>query len=102
MRSRVAISALALLLPAALLCSRGAARPQIDTGAVPIFEFHSGFWLNLHHTLYYEARLRRDTPSASNNDKTDRSGRPVLKPRLDPGSAYTQSERKAWDEAVSY
>ena len=27
-------------------------------GPLPVFEFHSGFWVNLHHFLYHEARAR--------------------------------------------
>jgi hypothetical protein len=26
---------------------------------MPVFEFHSGFWVNLHHTLYSLARERK-------------------------------------------
>ena len=28
-------------------------------GPLPVFEFHSGFWVNLHHTLYSLARERK-------------------------------------------
>jgi hypothetical protein len=30
---------------------------EANSGPRPIFEFHSGFWLNLHHFLYEQARL---------------------------------------------
>src|SRR5216110_1357593 len=53
---------------------RALARPQSNFtyGPLPVFELHSGFWINLHHTLYHEAKLR--TASASAN----RSAGPAL------------------------
>jgi len=33
---------------------------------LPVFEFHSGFWLNLHHTLYRIARSQRAGSSTAN------------------------------------
>jgi len=81
-----------LLAPLALHAS-----PQIDTayGPLPVFELHSGFWINLHHTLYQEARQKSDSaagqaaPAAPNLLRT-------AKPTL------TVAEQKAWDAAVSY
>ena len=37
---------------------------QNDTSIapLPVFEFHSGFWLNLHHTLYRQARQHQIYP----------------------------------------
>src|SRR5438309_4343927 len=44
---------------------RALARPQSNFtyGPLPVFELHSGFWINLHHTLYHEAKLRTVAPS---------------------------------------
>lgn len=87
-----------LLLHAILLCPlSAAAAPQIDTqyGPLPVFELHSGFWINLHHTLYQQAKQRRDpkaTPSVS-------------VPSLATAAATTRrskTEQLAWDAAVSY
>lgn len=89
-----------LLLPlaATLLAPLAAlAAPQIDTtyGPLPVFELHSGFWINLHHTLYQEARQRSDStagqaaPAAPN---LRRSAKPAL----------SGSEQKAWEEAVAF
>lgn len=64
--------ACALFLFAALLTPASHAQsPSAQTGssnptpppsstppAQPIFQFHSGFWLNLHHFLYLQARIR--------------------------------------------
>jgi hypothetical protein len=73
------------------------ASPQIDStyGPLPVFELHSGFWINLHHTLYQEARQKtasvagQAAPAAPN---LLRSAKPTL----------TTAEQKAWDEAVAY
>lgn len=37
---------------------------------LPVFEFHSGFWINLHHFLYQQARgeVQRDASSAEMRD----------------------------------
>ncbi len=90
-----------LLLHAALLCPPAAwsAPPQIDTqyGPLPVFELHSGFWINLHHTLYQQARLRRDPQAAPPAS--------VAGPVLGTAGASThrsKSEQLAWDAAVSY
>jgi len=60
---------------------------QTDTSLspLPVFEFHSGFWLNLHHTLHHQARLQRNTGSP-----------PSLLTNLNP------AEQKTWDAAVTY
>jgi len=54
---------------------------------LPVFEFHSGFWLNLHHSLYQQARAMRDSGAA--------------KPPAD-GPTLTVEEQHAWQEAVTY
>src|SRR5499427_7407327 len=68
-------------------------------GPLPVFEFHSGFWVNLHHFLYHEARARVAKNSRDGNAKP--TG-PVLKPS--PGSAPSLSaaEQRAWDRAMAY
>ena len=45
-------------IPVALLLTAGAAQAQI-------FDFHSGFWLNLHQLLWHEATAKDAAPSAS-------------------------------------
>jgi hypothetical protein len=86
----VALLSLSLALLASLAPPSLVAQPQIDAqyGPLPVFELHSGFWINLHHTLYLQARQSRDGrggPSA-----------PIAPTRR------TASERAAWDAAVSY
>lgn len=62
----------------------------------PVFEFRSGFWVNLHHFLYLQARLQRglavaagaqSNPSASNAASL---------------SALSAAERQTWQKAVDY
>jgi len=70
---------------------------QSDFGSLPVFEFHSGFWVNLHQFLYYQARLREATPEA--RAAAGKSSGPVLKQMP---IALTFAEQKTWDEAVAY
>jgi hypothetical protein len=66
-----------------------------------VFELHSGFWTNLHHRLYEEARRQR-APEAAGNAKKNKGSEPTL--QVAPGArvALTGLEQRAWDEAVSY
>src|SRR5438552_14340753 len=90
------LSALSLFAPI-----RSAARPQSNFtyGPLPVFELHSGFWINLHHTLYHQARLRKD---AASPDKPSKTSGPALKTPAEAKPAYTAAEQKAWEDAVSY
>jgi hypothetical protein len=63
-----------------------------------VFELHSGFWINLHHTLYYEAK-QRTAPPASAPKVTPAQG-PRAKTMRDAG--LSAAERAAWDAAVAY
>src|SRR6266852_4272222 len=91
-----------LLLTLSLLAPiRVTARPQSNFtyGPLPVFELHSGFWINLHHTLYHEARLRTTAGSPNKSAKT--SG-PTLNSVPDVKAALTSVEQHIWDEAVTY
>lgn len=96
------VSVLVLVL-AALPFPALAATPQIDSGygPLPVFELHSGFWINLHHRLYDEARQQR-AGAAAGGAKSGKPGKPVL--QVTPAAKGTLSgpEQRAWDEAVSY
>ena len=88
--------ALALLTPfAAMPQQSGSAY-----GPLPVFEFHSGFWINLHHMLYYEARLRVAPPAAP--EKGSAGPQIKLKIMKDAAAALTPAERLAWDGSVEY
>jgi hypothetical protein len=69
------------------------------SGPLPVFELHSGFWTNLHHTLYHEARLRT---AASAPEKSGRTSEPTLKTGPETKTTFTATEQKAWDDAVAY
>jgi hypothetical protein len=58
---------------------------------LPVFEFHSGFWLNLHHILYRQARLQRSSASGANVVAAT-TGMTNLSP----------SEQHAWSSALAF
>jgi len=70
---------------------------QSDFGPLPVFEFHSGFWVNLHQFLYYQARMREATPEA--RAAAGKASGPASKQTL---ISLTPAEQKTWDEAVAY
>ncbi len=80
---------------------RAAARPQgnFTYGPLPVFELHSGFWINLHHTLYHEAKLRN---AAGQPDKSAKTSGPTLNTTPDAKPALTAAEQRIWDDAVAY
>ncbi|HET7150403.1 MAG TPA: hypothetical protein VFI60_03255 [Candidatus Acidoferrum sp.] len=92
-----------LLLFASLLLA-GRATPHAQSSfsetPLPVFELHSGFWINLHHTLYHEARERKARTSREAN--TERSKAPSTKTAPVLKGPLTDLEQKAWDDAVSY
>jgi hypothetical protein len=101
------IATLFLLSASTALCvPRASAQTNEGSvyGPLPVFEFHSGFWVNLHHTLYQEAKFGASpsSPMAADNDKAPGKNRPTLKtsPGAKPG--LTPAEQRAWNEALSY
>ena len=74
-------------------------------GPLPVFEFHSDFWVNLHHTLYQEAKFRPParTQMAQTNDrdKTAPKSRPAFR-TPNAKIPLTPAEQRAWDEALNY
>jgi hypothetical protein len=105
MRQRVHVESQFLLLTLFLLAlapSPAAARPQYNStyGPLPVFELHSGFWINLHHTLYYEARQR--TAAASQAPAGGKSPGPAPKTAPEAKPTLVPAEQKAWDEAIAY
>jgi hypothetical protein len=69
-------------------------------GPLPVFEFHSGFWVNLHHFLYHEARARLAAKEA--RESAGKSSGPVLKQNQSSPQTLSPLEQKTWDEAVVY
>src|ERR1700685_3054665 len=78
-------------------------------GPLPVFEFHSGFWVNLHHTLYQEAKFRTPQavqPSSSrqtaHGDDGQSTPRPALKTSPYASAPLTPDEQRAWNDALNY
>jgi hypothetical protein len=93
---------LLLLLTLVFLSSRAAPAQQSSStyGPLPVFELHSGFWINLHHTLYFEAKQRE---TSSTTPQKGNSAPPTkLKTMRDASTALTPAERQAWDNSVAY
>lgn len=88
-------SFIAALLLVFLANSAQAATPQAaphsSHGLVltrPPFEFHSGFWLNLHHFLYEQALLQKQNNGVQTATSSDH--------------ALSPEQQKLWDSAVGY
>jgi hypothetical protein len=80
------VCVLTLLVP-----QLSAAQEELPPAPLPVFEFHSGFWLNLHHTLYRMARLQRASTSIASTAATN-FGLGTLSP----------AEHRAWASAIAY
>jgi len=60
------------------------------------FEFHSGFWINLHHFLYQQAILCRQSPANA-------AGQPGnIVPCSIPTEKLSLTEQHDWDAALDY
>jgi hypothetical protein len=89
---------LSLVLPAFTPAKTVAQQIDPNYISLPVFEFHSGFWFNLHHTLYQEARQRLEARSAhEKNSKPQPAQKMIL-----GTTALTSTEQQAWNDAVSY
>jgi hypothetical protein len=49
------------------------------------FEFHSGFWINLHHFLYEQALLKKES-----------------KPLAAPKTPFSPAQQQVWNAAIDY
>lgn len=65
---------------------------------LPVFELHSGFWINLHHFLYLQARLTKGNTSSKDN------GRGEAPPDELPASLldFPGEQIQAWQDAVAF
>ncbi len=73
--------------------------------SLPVFEFHSGFWINLHHFLYLQARLQKYPGQAT--VRTDPSPEPEgreAEKSAPPVSTLglPRAEQQAWAAALDY
>jgi hypothetical protein len=100
---RPASARIVLPLLAFALIGPGAAIAQVSSstyGPLPVFEFHSGFWVNLHHTLYYEAKQRETAMPVP--QKVGSGPKLRVKTMKDAGTLLSPAERSIWDSAVAY
>lgn len=70
-------------------------------GPLPVFEFHSGFWINLHHELYFEARDRLNKPAAG-APKTASPNQIKVATMQDSAIPLTAAEQSAWENAIKF
>ena len=61
-------------LVALFLAPLALAQDELPAAPLPVFEFHSGFWLNLHHTLYRIARSQRAATVTPNSAAASQPG----------------------------
>ena len=86
-RSTLMISIVLFCIPRSVLGQAIQERPS----GPPLFEFHSGFWVNLHHFLYAEA-------PASNSGRSST----LTSSDLYELSGLDAKEQKQWNAAVEY
>jgi hypothetical protein len=69
---------------------------SIIPNATKLFEFHSGFWVNLHHFLYIQARARMK--------RADSRRRAIASVSADIAAISTMSseDRRQWEAALDY
>lgn|SRR5579871_2667532 len=99
--------ALAVSVPLlAMAGARPAAAQQAVTGQssgvemrLPVFEMHSGLWVNLHHFLYLQARL-----AMGKSTLPTESVRGAAQPDESPVSlmGFPRAEIQAWQDAVAF
>lgn len=86
------------LEPSARSTAYLAAQQSDETNSpLPVFAFHSGFWINLHHFLYLQARIRNVDASPADSEGT-------MAPAFSPASlaGLSAKEKQSWKAAVSF
>jgi hypothetical protein len=73
------------------------ARPKVNVprGPLPVFVLYSNFWVNLHHVLYEQARLRTERPVVRTQSGSEKQAPPPL-----ALGGLTEKERQDWNSAV--
>ncbi len=75
--------------------------PQQTSGTdspLPVFELHSGFWINLHHFLYLQARLMNSNSTSAGNT---RGAAPLHEP-IASLLGFPAGQITAWQDAVTF
>src|SRR6185437_2185524 len=88
------VKAMPFVLGVVLFCLRGQACAAQQNSAADLFEFHSGFWVNLHHFLYREAQA--SMPQKGPHPIT------LAEADTDEFQRLSANEREAWDQALDY
>lgn len=78
----------------ALLCIGSSRNLAAQNAQANLFEFHNGFWINLHHFLYRQAQL--------SEPQTGRHNLSLTKADSDELQQLSAQERNAWQDSVSY
>ena len=65
---------------------------------LPIFEFHSGFWVNLHHFLYLQARLTKNNLASTENVR----GAAAANEDAVSLNDFPAAEIRDWQSAVAF
>lgn len=65
---------------------------------LPVFEMHSGFWINLHHFLYLQARLTKGNAASADNGRGEVPPNEPLVSLLD----FPAADIRAWQDAVAF
>jgi len=68
----------------------------------PVFRFQSGFWLNLHHFLYQQARLRSARPVTSTGNPQGPTGALAEAGVAVSMDSLTPDELRGWNSALDY
>lgn len=84
---------------AANALAKGGARAGQDsvpvTSSDNLFEFHSGFWINLHHFLYEQAAIATAGPKGTPHEAE-------LATDASMAAGLSEDESKAWSDALIY
>src|SRR5258708_30439218 len=75
----------------------GQSQNNYTYGPLPVFELHSGFWINLHHTLYHDAKLR----TAVSPDKGSKTSGPTLNTAPGAKQSLSPAAQRTSHQAVT-
>jgi hypothetical protein len=91
---------LALCVLPFLCAAAVAAQEVLPPAPLPVYEFHSGFWLNLHHTLYRQARLQR---GSAVNTANAAPANPPANPAVNASMTnLSPAEQRMWSAAIAF
>jgi len=95
----VGLAAASILLWAAVAPNGVSANAGQDsvpiTSSDSLFEFHSGFWINLHHFLYEQAAIATAGPKGTPHEAE-------LATDASMSAGLSEDESKAWSDALVY